>query len=275
MKKRASPSLLFLVLPMLMANAPAPYLEGTYRDLEASIVLTKSVNNNYFYDVTVTNKGSQIGMVPYGYRNSHGNDEVYALIRQGSTEFSSSDFERTGSYIITQVLNPNETATYKIISTTLFNDGKLDEIESYTYDLPAKNVVKSFSDVTFNAELNKYTLSLEYDSGTSYGFVANATYDNKAMSFFIKNEDNKVKSFEAKEDFDISKLIINSIDAYKFSSFHDGQTSPWQVLGAFAKGFGVFVLVCLGICAIGGVTAAIVIPNVRRNRRKRKENAGN
>ena len=274
MKKRVSPSLLFLVIPMLMANAPVPYLEETYTDLKASIVLIKAINSDYFYDVTVTNTGNQIGMVPYGYRNSHDNNEIYAKITQGNTTIYSEDFERFDSYIVGQVLNPGETATYKIVSTALFNDDELDSIESYTYDLPVTNIVKSFSEVTFNAELDKYTLSLEYDSGASYGFVANATYDNKAISFFIRNEDKNIKSFEVREGFDLSKLKINSVDAYKFSSFHNGETSPWEVLGAFLKGFGVFILICLGICAIGGITTAIVFTCVRRNRRKRKEKAG-
>ena len=197
----------------------------------ATLVSTDEDRKESTYDLVITNKGKYPAMV----RADQGGD-TGPRVCEGSSWFTTYNFKYavfTDELFTSRILAPGETLTYRGTCNKKFNSKSFSSFSSLCYNEPAEaNFVydataitksETYSSYFFDISGVRYKTDRESVPYKKYKLVCNAKYDNKPVSFTLSHNfrvtDNQKEEdyvyFSTKNDIDLEKFQILSIDAYQ------------------------------------------------------------
>jgi len=260
--------LLLPVLPMLMANAPAPTAHPKkYEDFAVSIVDEKYVSgSDAHYEYTYHIKNNGVGYISYVSVSSTERDEEGYYDYYGY--FSDGDFD---AVFTDAVIAPNQE-----INVTASIDDKIADFSAIKYK---GNAYFDFADdveVSGSLAISKsenwsgYSIDMTLSGGDSdkynYGAIIKFTYDGS--EHYIHTDEFRSFSFTTQEGFELSKVTkVEVINVTRSVSYGYGCNNVYKVINTFL----IFFAICVLFLICCGIFAAIFFPIMRRRRRARRE----
>ena len=254
------------MLPMLMANAPAPKVhpKTDYTDFEMSIV-KEEVNDEdpTLYDYTFSFKNTGIGYISSFYATSEEPSNFGYYF--GGLGFS--QFSYNGVFIPNQELESIRT--------------KVEKINNYSsIKYTAKAYTDFADDVTVSGDLsltksdsgkNGYIVNVELSGGDrakyNYGLILKLTYDSN--DYYIEVDQFEDFRFDNVDQFDVNK--VSKVEVAKVvRSVTYGYRDNSNVGNAFLTSFFMPFIIILGSIAAIIVVAIICVVLVSAKKRKVK-----
>ena len=263
---------LFLLVPFVMANSPAPQVEDApYNDFTATFV-SKTPNANdveglYEFRYSVTNTGA--GYLSYVRAEKDGRSEAYIHLQSDKY------------YDI--VLAPNKTMEMTFYSMVDFenSDGITFSGSGFTEFLenPFKNTDFVVELESSSENYHWYVVKADFDftvneSGYRFGAIINATYKGEEVSIFnrhLNDNDEIYFSYEDEDALDLDQFVINNILIIK-TEYH----SPYTFLADAFQVMQIVAIVCIGVFMGGGLLFICIFFPIReaRKRKRLKEQKG-
>ena len=255
------------MLPMLMANAPAPKAyPQNYTDFEMSIVKEEvNAEDSTLYDYTFSFKNTGIGYISSFYATSEECSNFgYYFGGLGFSQFSYNG-----------VLIPNQ--EHESIRT------KVEKVNNYSSIKCTAEAYTDFADdVTVSGDLslnksnsgkNGYTVNAELSGGDrtkyDYGLILKLTYDSN--DFYIEVDEFEDFRFDNLDEFDVSK--VSKVEVVEVTrSITYGYHNNSNVGNAFLASFFMpFIIVLGSIVAIIFITIICVVLVSAKKRKVKAE----
>ena len=275
MNKHSKLIFLLPILPMLMANAPAPMVyPDSYTDFEVSIVKEEqNAEDPTLYDYTFSFKNTGVGYITSFYVSDDRGGSTFGIYF-GNFGFSS--ISSNGVVIPNQTLESKREKLDKIPDISKITC----QAEAYVDFADDVDVLGDLSiSKNRNYGKNGYKVNAELNGGDlnkyNFGLILKLTYDGADHYIEVHQFDNF--SFDASDDFDKSKVtnvevvkVIRDVK-YGYKENNGGNAYAAVLLGTFVVPF----LIILGaICAIIIVTIICVVC-VSAKRRKKQSAVAN
>lgn len=263
---------LFLLSPLVMANAPAPQVSNSPYDDFTMTFISKTSNPDgsegvFEFHYNVTNTGA--GYLKEIRAEKDSRNEAYLTIED----------EHFGDI----VLGPNQTKEVKIYTTI---DFETTEGISFTGSGFSEFLENPFKDNDFTIEIDQqYTTSTYYvikanfnfdvdESGYRFGAIIDATYKGEDISIFNRDlySDGKIEfGYYSETPLDLEQFTINNIKIVK-TEYH----SPYSFIG---DAFGVMRIIAIVFVAVfmggGFLFLCIFFPIREVKKRKRMKEQKN
>ena len=257
---------LFLLSPLVMANAPAPQVSSSpYNDFTMAFV-SKVVNPEgsegvFEFHYNVTNTGT--GYLKDMQAQKDGRNESYITI----------DDEYFGDI----VLGPNQTKEIKLYSTIDFETA---EGISFTGLGFSEFLDNPFKDNDFKVEIDQqYTTSTYYvikanfnfdvdESGYRFGAIIDATYKGEDISIFNRDlySDGRIEfGYYSETPLDLEQFTINNIKIVK-TEYH----SPYSFLSDAFKVLEIVAIVTISVIMGSGFLFLCIFFPIREVRKRKK-----
>lgn len=257
--------ILLPVLPMLMANAPAPAPRpNKYEDYVISVsdVQKHPEDASYYrysYDIKNTGEGYITDVSVY-LRISNNvdeydflNNESFDTIFYDSLIIPHQEIVAVGTYGLSEPSIDNYKAvTYSVFAYTNFAD---DVTVSGDYSL---------TKASYGTNIYQVNISLEGTNKNDfyYGVIFKITYDG--ADHYIHSDEMDKFDIRVTEDFDLTKLTnIEVFKVTKTDAYHNH-------LGEVLSGIAITFLVCFVLLISMGIFSAIFFPIMKRKRRARR-----
>ena len=266
MKKHTRNLLIIIpLLPLLMANSPAPQREE-YNDLEITYKSVETLHGYNFYHFDLKNTGE--GYVDnFDVRNKQGDTPFYA----------DSINEEICPPFYNVYIEPGFDKEIILVTKNTVPESKEIQAYSYYYFVVAEGI-------KFNGAMHvAYSMSRSEESSNYFVYTIQAYYDgtiekqydyNAAIYLTYKGEQICVKSnnvenlsFTTNERLDLSELIVDDIVMLRSTNEYRYYDSDFDIGGALQTVL-VFLLV-FGLLLSFGIFSAIFFPALARKRRQR------
>ena len=206
---------LLMLVPMMMANSPAPYVRtNEYQDFSYTFISKTPIDQYYegqqYIEYTYEIKNNGSGYIDYAYIN-------YGNIFSTMMSLNNDMFGRL-------ILAPNSTSTYKFITITDIDVDNVNErIRCYAYTdfvenafiSDKKDVRVDNTDYPYNRYYIDYESDYKRDNNYLYGIIIDFTYDGVDYSIHDESwrySENTYSVFLYQgEDLDLNKLTINKL----------------------------------------------------------------
>ncbi len=256
------------MLPMLMANAPAPKAyPQNYTDFEMSIVKEEvNAEDSTLYDYTFSFKNTGIGYISSFYATSEecSNFGYYF----GGLGFS--QFSYNGVFIPNQ---EQESIRTKVEKVNNYSSIKC-TAEAYTDFADDVTVSGDLSLNKSNSGKNGYTVKAELSGGNrakyNYGLILKLTYDSN--DFYIEVDEFEDFRFDNVDEFDVSKVSKVEVVEVTRSITYGYHNNYSNVGNAFLASFFMpFIIVLGSIAAIIFITIICVVLVSAKKRKVKAE----
>ena len=257
--------LLLPVLPMLMANAPAPTPHPTtYEDFVVSISDVQKYTEDvvyyrYLYDIKNTGEGYICDISAHftsnngTYQNDYLQNESFDEVFYDSLIIPHQEITALGRYRLSEPSVDN----YKNISynATAYSNFADDVTVTGDYEL---------TKLSYN---NTYKVNITLE-GTKkndfyYGVIFKITYDGKER--YVHSDEMQGFDIKVTNDFDYTKLTnIEVFKVTKTDAYHSH-------MGEVLTGIAIVFIVCFFLMISMGIFSAIFFPIMRKKRRARRE----
>ena len=255
MKKGLKVFPLLMMLPMMMANSPAPKpVTRDYQDVDIYVNyvgVDENIKgkNNVCYEVEIKNAGKGY-IAPFTYAYFKSSDGGATL-----------NLEQTNQIFTNQTIAPGKAEKYHTYVPQSFDFAKRYDVTFQAYTYPMEDV--DFSGAVIKEDYkksNQYVLKVDNDkvSSVNTALFIDVTYDGVDMCFYMFFNANN-RTFTTNEKLDLDKLKINKITAYE----ERASTTYNSAWGTF-----LWVLLILFFAIIlSAILTPIIITSVRRSRR--------
>ena len=256
------------LLPLLMANSPAPKRE-TYTDLEITYVKEESLHNYNFYTLNVKNVGE--GFVYYlNVSNKQKDTSFYATME--SNEICPP--------FVDVMINPGFDKDLVLATKNVIPESKELIGEAYDYYVAAEDSTFTGSrEIVYSAggsySANNsylYNVDVQYDGAFSpnynYCVAIFLTYDG--ASCCVRSDNTERISFRTNEKLDLSKLTVGEIKMLRSDyeyNYNYGYYNPSGCRNAL-NALLIFMLVFFLVLGFG-IFSAIFFPAMGRRRRRK------
>ena len=257
--------LLLPVLPMLMANAPAPTPRPSkYEDYTISVSdVQKHTEDVIYYRYTYDIKNTGEGYIRDISVNFTSNNDTYHNDYLQNESFDAVFYD---SLII-----PHQEITalgrYRLSEPSVDNYKKI-SYSAYAYSNFADDVT-----VTGDYELTKLSYNNAYKVNISlegtkkndcyYGVIFKITYDEQVR--YVHSDEMQGFDIKVTNDFDYTKLTnIEVFKVTKTDAYHSH-------MGEVLTGIAIVFIVCFFLMISMGIFSAIFFPIMRKKRRARRE----
>ena len=256
-KNRAKLLSLLLFTPLLMANSPAPMpTTRNYEDFSVNCTLLSESENNYRYQLEITNNGEEYISVFYHYGFRLNNRSVYYS-------------EAEGKLFDSEMIIPHQTKTYIIQTYDPLNLDGEQRWSTEIYDMKDENV--TFANYSLvKTSNNKYSLKsdIEGEGDYYYAGIIEVTYDGVDYAFEVDLDRGDPYVF-TNEELDLTKLTINKITAYR-SSYNTYKANIGGFVKALAIGIGIIALIAFGVVSLIVFAIVLTITLIDKHRQKNK-----
>ena len=259
-------ALLLPLLPLLMANSPAPRIYAErYEDFESSYVGEETIDNYRYQVFNIKNTGKGYissfyadGKLDYEFSASARENDFYPL------------FENT-------VIGPNQNTNIKIKANTplVAIDKNQLEYRTYAYSYFFEDAIVSGSkDVELlkqNDDYCYYSIDVQVENvpaNERNSIIFKATYDGDEL--YLKVDSDAKYRFYTTEALDLTKFDIgNPVSVLKKTDDSYNYDEAFEAIGAFfLRLLIVFVVI---IFLIGGIIfLTIFLPKIIRKKNQRK-----
>ena len=264
MKKNYTKYFLFLpILPLLMANAPAPQVfEKEYKDYSLTFASEERIETNkYAYHYNLKNTGT--GYISYLYLYKESNNEYFSAVLDNTINgiiFNNSLYEPGFDQAVTFVSNKKVSDINKIkIKCEGYNMFDNDVTITGT-----KKIALLRSSGEYEYREYEYRIDMSFESTNSeynYGAVLKLLYEEK--TYYVKVDERNSFYLTAFEELDLAKLTLQDVTVIKSKGYYSDTTNFFTLVAAiFVVGF--FMLISFGIFA------AIFFPAMARRIRRRR-----
>ena len=268
MKQRARKLLAILpLLPLLMANSPAPRQEE-YKDLEVTYVREESLYSYNFYHFNIKNTG--VGYV----------DNLYLYNKNGSDYFSA--YVEDGEILPpfnNILIEPGFDKEIVVATKNTIPESKEVQTECYSYYIDAEGVtfdgektvsyVSDASNVSSNHHVYKIRAFYDGDLTGNYNYRAVLKFVYDGASGCIVLEDIENLLFSTNEQIDLTKLTVTDVVMVRDTERHNYYNGIGINLENALRGFLIFLLV-FGLLLSFGIFAAIFFPAMARRKRRNR-----
>ena len=262
--------LMFLpILPMLMANAPAPKAyPKNYTDFEMSVV-KEEVNAEYptLYDYTFNLKNTGVGYISTFYATSEecSNFSYYF----GSLGFS---------FSYNCVLAPNQQREVVAAEAEKINDYSKIRFTADAYFDFADDVTVS-GDLSLSRSSsgkNTYKVNAELSGGDrtkyNYGLILKLTYDGD--DYYLEVDQFEDFSFDNKDEFDVNKVTnIEVVEVTRSITY--GYRENNNMGNVFISALLMPLFIILGLIALVVVVTIVCVVIVSAKKRKKQSGLAN
>ena len=269
MKKHTRNLLIIIpLLPLLMANSPAPRRES-YKDFEVTYLSVETLHNYNFYHLNIKNVGEGYVTTYLSLTNKVGEKSFYADVERNEIV---APFENV-------LIEPGFDKEVIVATKNEIPESKEVEATAYQYSVVAEDITFSgskevqYSLMSSNPSTNYYVYKVDaqYD-GTlleSYNYTAAIKITYNGVSCVVESDEIEQLSFRTNESLDLTKLtvdeviMIRSYDKYEYRDYYYGNG---------CKNFLNTVLLFLLISSIilgFGIFSAIFFPAMARRRRRK------
>ena len=256
------------LLPLLMANSPAPKRE-TYTDLEITYVGEESLHNYNFYTLNVKNVGE-------GY--------VYYL-NVSNKQFDTSFYTTMESNeicppFVDAMINPGFDKDLVFATKEVIPESKEVIGEAYDYYVAAEDstftgsreIVYSTSGSYAANSSYLYNVDVQYDGAFSpnynYCVAIFLTYDG--VSCCVKSDNTEKISFRTNEKLDLSKLTVGEIKMLRSNYEYNYNYGYYNGAGCRNALNALLVFMLVFFLVLGfGIFSAIFFPAMARRRRRK------
>lgn len=260
--------ILLPVLPMLMANAPAPTPRPSeYEDYTISVSdVQKHSEDVIYYRYTYDIKNTGEGYITDIYANLRRSDNSYDYDNLEGISFDSIFYD---SLII-----PHQEIT--AIGKSRLSESSINNYKEVHYN--ARAYINFADDVTVTGDYeltkvsyanNTYKVNISLE-GTKkndfyYGVIFEITYDEQVR--YIHSDEMRGFDIKVAESFDFTKLTnIEVFKVTKTGAYHSN-------IGEILTGIAIVFFVCFILMISMGIFAAIFFPIMKKKRRARREAA--
>lgn len=264
MKKNYTKYFLFLpILPLLMANAPAPQVfQKEYKDYQLTFVSEERIETNtYAYYYNLKNTGT--GYISYIYIHKDTDNEYFSAYREN--KINGFIFEDT-------LYEPGFDQTITFVSNKKASDINKVKVNCQGYNMFDKDVAingtKKIALLRSSGEYEyrEYTYRIDLDLETNgsdynYGAVLKLLYEGS--TYYVKVDERNDFYFTAYEELDLEKLTLQDVTVIKSKPYYSDVFNAIGIV-VFVIIFGFFLLLSFGIFA------AIFFPAMARRRRRRR-----
>ena len=248
---------LFLFVPLLMANSPAPMpTTRDYEDFTVNCTLLSESENNYRYQLEITNNGEEYISVFYHYG-----------IRLNDRGIYYENIE--GKLFDSEMIIPHQTKTYVAQTYEPLNLDGEQHWSTEIYDMKDENV--TFANyLLIKTSNNKYSLKsdIEGEGDYYYAGIIEVTYDGVDYAFEVDLDRGDPYVF-TNEELDLTKLTINKITAYR-SSYNTYKGNFGGFVKALAIGIGIIALIAFGVVSLIVLAIVLIITLIDKHRKKNK-----
>lgn len=251
-KDRLSPMFLFIVLPLLLANSPAPYPSRvTYEQFSATPVIRESIDEeNFIYTTTVTNTGENYISV----------ESCYLISEEGQRDLY---FENQSSAVILPGKSYEVVFTSKTelepSSLSLRVNAFIPLDSEYTYSniTNLKQEETSYSDEF----LYTYDIDIVVETNNYYGFITIYTYEGETFASHNRHHLEEA-CFYSDKLMDVEYIAIEEVLLIKGRS---KSNSLGQIFGIIALGLVIFsgaLILVIGLPIV--ITVLLVIRHKKK-----------
>ena len=260
MKNRKSLIPLLIILPFLMANAPAPSpTYGKYEDVSFNVVSCTPVDygegtQRYNYVFEVTNTGNLYAMGSFVITTKDNDYQKTLNCQKHKLLFKN------------EVLAPGQTERYTYSDYYELSNDLITYVSTNCLIIEDTNV--KYSDITITADKDRvrtYNVKMKTTNlgDYYYGAVFDVNYKGQAYSFTANAKDN-IKFYTDTVELDLTQLEVTNVRFFR-SSYNTYKVG--RVIAAVIN----VMIGCFIFFVVAGITAAIVVPiAVSRRRRRRK-----
>lgn len=257
--------LLLPVLPMLMANAPAPTPHPTkYEDFSISVSdVQKHSEDVIYYRYTYDIKNTGEGYIT----------DIYAILKRSDNSYNYDNLEGISfdSIFYDSLIIPHQEIT--AIGESRLSEPSINNYKEVHYK--ARAYVNFADDVTVtgdyeltkvNYSINTYKVNISLE-GTKkndfyYGVIFKITYDEQVR--YVHSDEMRGFDIKVTNDFDLTKLTnIEVFKVTKTGAYHSN-------IGDILTGVAIVFFVCFILMISMGIFAAIFFPIMKKKRRERR-----
>ena len=256
--------ILLPVLPMLMANAPAPTPRPSeYNDYTISVSdVQKHTEDVIYYQYSYDVKNTGEGYISVIYTNLRRSDNSYDCDILDNDAFSGVFYD--------SLLIPHQEAT--VLGSSRLSEPSIDNYKEVRYSASAYIDFADDVTVTGDYELTtlfhntyKVNISLEGTKKNNfyYGVIFKITYDGE--DYYVHSDEMQGFDIRVNDHFDYTKLTnIEVVKVTKTDAYHSH-------VGDVLTGIAIVFIVCFFLVISMGIFSAIFFPIMRKKRRARRE----